>query len=77
MKTETETPVFNTEDEAMEWMYDAVNDPCIDNYRFAYKTDYDALESYEEQRDRGCCGYFDEEVKIGNRFALIGCNYGH
>lgn len=68
---------FNTEEEAMKWMEDTIDDYCLDNFRFAYKTDYTALELYQDQVDHGCCGYFDETVKVGNRIAMIGCNYGH
>jgi len=68
---------FKNEEEATKWMEEKVNDPCIDNHRFAFKMDKKALENYKAKQDRGCCGFFDEEIKVDGKEATIGCNYGH
>lgn len=72
-----EIPTFQTEDEAMEWMSDLVNDPCVDNHRFAYDDDIEAGRVFQEQSDNGCCGSFEREIIVNGRKAWIGCNYGH
>jgi hypothetical protein len=68
---------FDSEREAFAWMYDFVDDSCIDNGRFAWADDPKEVEKYHKQADNGCCGFFDTEVVIKGRKALIGCNYGH
>lgn len=68
---------FESKDDAMEWMDSEVDDPYIDNQRFAFKDDDEAMREYDEKAHNGCCGYFDAEVNVGGRFAMIGCNYGH
>lgn len=68
---------FTSKEEAESWMKDKVDDPCVDNYRFAYLDDNAALAAYERQRQEGCCGEFDEEIIVNGRKATIGCNYGH
>lgn len=70
-------PSFASQQDAGEWMYDQVDDPCVDNYRFAFLDDAEAVTKYEEQRGDGCCGFFDQHVTINGRLAKIGCNYGH
>ncbi len=70
-------PEFDTKEEAFEWLVDEVDDDCMDNRRFAYEDDNEALDEYERRRDSGCCGCFDAQVKVGGRYATIGCNYGH
>jgi hypothetical protein len=69
--------IFDTKEQAQEWMLQEVDDPCIDNLRFALIADTEAMERYEEYRAQGCCGSFDEMVMIGRNPAMIGCNYGH
>jgi hypothetical protein len=73
----TDIKDFESKRNAMNWMYDEVDDPCIDNVRFAYLDEIDDLGYYEESLGSGCCGYFDEEISINGRKATIGCNYGH
>jgi hypothetical protein len=68
---------FNTEQEAFTWLYELVNDECIDNERFAFLDDAAAVAAYETAKEQGCCGSWDEEVTVAGRAAWIGCNYGH
>lgn len=68
---------FETEAEALQWMRDSIDDPCIDNERLAYTDDPKSVETYNKLAGEGCCGYFDETVIIKGREALVGCNYGH
>ena len=68
---------FATREDAIEWMVREVDDPCVDNDRFAYLDDEAALAQYKSQEDDGCCGFFDLEILVAGRKATIGCNYGH
>jgi hypothetical protein len=68
---------FANEEEAATWMYEYLDDPCTDNYRFAYLDDTKAVQDYEIQKEDGCCGFFDKSIIVGGREAYIGCNYGH
>lgn len=73
-------PSFATEAEAFEWMYEGLHEAeerCIDNDRFAYKDDEEAMFRYDEIADSGCCGSFDNDIIVAGRPAIIGCNYGH
>lgn len=70
-------PSFATEAEAFEWLFGMVDDPCIDNERFAYLDDDAALAKYDEAILHGCCGQDDYEVVVNGRPATIGCNSGH
>jgi hypothetical protein len=68
--------------EEIDWALDQielyVDDPCIDNYRFAELGDEAEEETYEGAKSVGCCGSFDMEVTHPNgKRMLIGCNYGH
>lgn len=72
-----EFPTFDTYQEAIQWMEDEVDDPYIDNERFAFCDDHEATLKYEAQIESGCCGSFDRKVSINGRLGLIGCNYGH
>lgn len=63
--------------DAFEWMDEQVDDPCIDNRRFAFSDDSEEVGKYERLLDNGCCGFFDRRVKVAGRLASIGCNYGH
>lgn len=71
------TPTFKSKDEAFVWLDDHIDDPCIDNYRFAFKDDGVAMGRYEDQKADGCCGSADYDVIVDGREATIGCNYGH
>ena len=68
---------FATEQEAADWMSEEVDDPYQDNDRFAFKDDPEAVKRYEEFQGRGCCGYFDADIIVAGRPAMIGCNFGH
>lgn len=68
---------FASQDEAIEWMEQTVDDPYMDNYRFAYINDKWAMKKYNIQVNKGCCGFFDEEVIVSGKKAKIGCNFGH
>lgn len=68
---------FNTQEEAFVWMSAEVDDPCTDNYRFAYLDDSKALQGYTDKENDGCCGYFDQVILVSGKMAKIGCNYGH
>lgn len=68
---------FESKDDAIEWMCDTVDDLYIDNIRFAFMDDDEAIAKYDEQQARGCCGFFDEEIIVANKPATVGCNYGH
>ena len=68
---------FSSENSAMSYLDDRFGDDCMDNERFAYCDDAEAIEKYNQQQNEGCCGCFDIYVYVGGRKALIGCNYGH
>ena len=68
---------FNTVWEAQNWMFETVDDPCVDNTRFAWVDDPAAVTEYRDNQNHGCCGFFDAEIVIDGRKAIIGCNYGH
>lgn len=68
---------FETLADAQEAMIASVRDDCVDNIRFAYVDDKRAMERYNRQQDRGCCGSCDWIVWIAGREAKLGCNYGH
>lgn len=73
----TEIPTFKTVEAAYVWLDDTIDDPCIDNYRFAFKDDAAAMARYEDRKSEGCCGFADRDVIVDGREALVGCNYGH
>ena len=68
---------FPTIEDAFTWLNEYVDDPCIDNHRFAYLDDPDDKDAYDEVASMGCCGSVDTIVYINSREAVIGCNYGH
>jgi hypothetical protein len=70
-------PTFDTVEDAQAWMMEQVDDPCVDNDRFAFEDDAEACQVYADQVMRGCCGSFDEVVLVSGKRANIGCNYGH
>lgn len=71
----TKTKPFPSEKEAWEWL-ESHNLECSDNYRLGYYGE-DSMDEYESALKTGCCGYFDRQVIIDGRIAIIGCNYGH
>lgn len=68
---------FNSYEAALKRMLEEVDDPCVDNIRFAWLDDTEACQKYAEAKQDGCCGSFDREISINGREANIGCNYGH
>ena len=54
------------------------DEDCVDNLRWANIEDKEQMKRYEEAILRGCCGFFDSEVKAPDgRVYVVGCNYGH
>ncbi len=74
---DTDNRKFASQGEAMEWLLAEVDDPCTDNFRFAWCDDELGLRLYDAAIESGCCGSADYRVEIGGREAMIGCNYGH
>lgn len=70
-------PKCNSEELAVQWMLAEVDDPCVDNIRFAFVDDAGQMRAYKEAQNKGCCGFFDEEVLVMGRVAKVGCNFGH
>lgn len=69
---------FDSEEQAWESFHACTEEEeCKDNYRFAYHDDSAAMAEYERQREDGCCGFYDTVVRIGERIASMGMNYGH
>jgi hypothetical protein len=55
----------------------AVNDDCVDNYRFANDDDRESLGHYDALLLDGCCGFHDETVEVNGVRWYFGFNYGH
>lgn len=72
-----ETMEFATPAEAQEWAREMVDNDCVDNERFAFLDDEDAVGQFRVQSEDGCCGSFEREVVVAGRRALVGLNYGH
>jgi len=68
---------FESKQGAINWMTAKVDDPCIDNERFAFVDDSLALADYHIKKANGCCGEFEMTVSVDGRQAIVGCNYGH
>jgi hypothetical protein len=49
----------------------------VDNIRFAAVDNRKDMRRYRDARERGCCGYHDEEISVLGKKFMIGCNYGH
>jgi hypothetical protein len=54
-----------------------INDPCVDNRRFAEETNPQEVRAYLAQKEHGCCGARDAKTTINGRTFLLGFNYGH
>lgn len=67
---------FESKEDAISWMEEQVDDN-IDNYRFAFLDNQKEIDEYEDVKGHGCCGFFDEEIIVNGRNAIIGCNFGH
>lgn len=53
---------------------------CIDNFRFYNKKRLNLWDEgyYAAQRDDGCCGFYDDEIKLkSGKVFVFGFNYGH
>jgi len=57
---------------------------CVDNYRLALFNPNRLVKKwigkfdYDLQKDNGCCGFYDEEVKLNSsKIVLFGFNFGH
>ncbi len=72
-KSELEKEIY----QYIEKMAEACDFSCVDNIRFAATNDAIALLKYEETRQTGCCGFFDDYATFENITYRIGCNYGH
>lgn len=70
-------PSFATKEEAFDWMVGVVDDPYIDNCRFAFVDDMEACAEYEEAVSNGCCGSADYDIMVAGQRAMVGCNFGH
>ena len=66
---------FPGSEEALDWAEKDLD--YVDNFRFAYLDDENAVAQYWKQADYGCCGSHDCVVQVAGRPALVGCNYGH
>lgn len=70
-------PTFQTLTEALDWLYTIVDDPYIDNIRYAPTNNKEEMIRYNQSKDSGCCGSFDMNIIVNNTQYVIGCNYGH
>ena len=70
---------FETFEQARIWMIDEelVEEDCFDNVRFAYRDNAESMERYKQLEKNGCCGFFDEDIIVNGKQAVIGCNFGH
>ena len=50
---------------------------CADNIRIARQSCQDEVMNYEDAKNHGCCGFFDEEVQTPDGVVMLGFNYGH
>lgn len=56
----------------------AVDDSCIDNWRFAEVGDEEEEAVFAAQSASGCCGSYENTLVHPNgKRILAGCNYGH
>ncbi len=71
--------------EVSSWLYSEINkmkkeinDPCLDNVRFASIKSSSQMKRYNRLKNAGCCGFRDKLIthEIYGSF-MIGCNYGH
>ena len=60
-----------------EYLRRKVDDPCVDNFRFARADSPDEMKLYASKKKKGCCGSHDEKVVIAGVVYWVGCNYGH
>ena len=48
-----------------------------DNLRIARKGNVIEENYYMDNYNKGCCGYYDNEIVVGDTVIKIGFNYGH
>lgn len=70
-------PSFESQKDAIDYVDEIADDPCTDNFRFAFDDDLKGIAVYEDQKASGCCGFLDLNVVVEGRSATVGCNYGH
>lgn len=70
---------FANLEEAEQWLHEQTlgDRMACDNWRAARLNDPVAMQEYELQVRKGCCGFIDEEVLINGEIWTIGCNFGH
>ena len=56
---------------------EGTKDYNIDNFRFAAKDNAEEVAAYEQAKNKGCCGFFDDEIDVDGKTFLFGFNYGH
>lgn len=56
---------------------DAVDEECVDNWRYAREGNAAEEADYHEAGMRGCCGSEDVEIETPDGTIWIGYNYGH
>ena len=54
-----------------------LNDPCVDNFRFARHSNAVEMAAFEDAKMHGCCGCWGEDVTVGDETISVGMNYGH
>lgn len=66
------------------WLNKKINElsdgkSCVDNIRVAIKGKSKQVKRYYNQKDNGCCGFYDTEVfnLMTGKTYLVGYNYGH
>lgn len=50
---------------------------CMDNFRAALVGDAEAEAEYDQIKESGCCGRYDQIVEVNGKSWHIGFNYGH
>lgn len=73
---------FSNREDAIKMMFKAIETATseqhtIDNIRFSFLFDSHGMSDYEKIAQEGCCGSFDQLVRIKGRKAYVGCNYDH
>lgn len=54
-----------------------INDPCVDNWRYARADNADEVAAFEDAERDGCCGFFNTEIECDGTTIMLGFNYGH
>lgn len=72
---DAEAPAFDSEQDAADWMFKDLD--YTKDYRFAFLSDKQAIESYIKTAVGGCNGSYDLHVVVTGQPAIIGCSYGN